>query len=83
LTIEIAYTDEDVAKLAAQNLAATDMVIVFWNGKVWEALTTEVDVTRMVVIARVDHFTQFALMTQPAEEPNDVQSQVFLPFILR
>jgi hypothetical protein len=37
----------------------------------------------MVVIARVDHFTQFALMTQPAEEPNDVQSQVFLPFILR
>jgi hypothetical protein len=77
LTIKIPYTDEDVAKVTAQGLSEDDLVIAFWSGTEWETLPSTVDKTNKVIIATVDHFTEFLLLGQKTE------SNVFLPYVLR
>jgi hypothetical protein len=82
LTIKIPYTDEDVAKITAQGLTENDMKIAFWNGTAWETLPSTVDTVNKVVIATVDHLTEFILLVQEAEVTSD-KRLIFLPYVLR
>jgi hypothetical protein len=47
----------------------SQMYIAYFDGSQWQALTSTVDVGAKAVVARVEHFTQFALFASVAAAP--------------
>jgi hypothetical protein len=82
LMLVIQYSD---AELAARGLDERELNLAFWNGTVWvdllpcEGCSVDTDANRVTV--RLDHFTEFALSSAPAQE--QIRPQVFLPLAIR
>jgi Tol biopolymer transport system component len=82
LTLIVQYTDSE---LAAVGLDEASLNLAFWNGNSWADLLPcdgcGVDADRNRIVVRLDHFTEFALLGQPA--PSAEKPRVFLPLSMR
>jgi len=76
VSIVVTYTDDELSQL---NISESTLTIGFWNGTSWISLLPctgcSVDEANNRIVATVDHFTEFALFSEP--------KRVLLPLIRR
>lgn len=68
--------DYNAADLAALNIPVARLSIVYWDGSAWVAAPSSIDSANQQIVAELDHFTEFALISTG-------EKRIYLPISLR